>query len=85
MYSVNGMDSVETISSALHLPPEVGINQVGESDSSGNSISLQYLTEFILDVIKYTEVGTQEIPTTQQVASWASMKRRKEHRKLADS
>ena len=54
MTSVNGMDPLDAISSALHIPPEVGINQVGESNSSGNSISWHYLTEFILDVIKDT-------------------------------
>ena len=83
--SVNGMDPVEAISSALHLPPETGINQVGESDKVSNSISWKYLTEFILDVIKNTVGGTQEIYTPQRVYSWTSMSRRQEHRHMAAS
>ena len=63
--SVKGMDPVESSSASLHLPPEVGINQVGESDNVSNSRSWQYLTELILDVIKALEGGTQEIPIPQ--------------------
>ena len=51
--------TVEASSASLHLPPEVGINRVGESDKVENSISWKYLTEIILDVMKYQEVGTQ--------------------------
>ena len=36
---MKAMDSVEVSSAALYLPPEVGINQVGESDKVSNSIS----------------------------------------------
>ena len=39
MTSVKGMDPVEANLSALHLPPEVGINRVVESDKVGNSSS----------------------------------------------
>ena len=70
MTSVNGMDPVEVISSALHLPPQVGINHVGENDKVRKSISWQYLTEFILYVTKYPEGGTQDIPTPKQIDSW---------------
>ena len=52
MHSVKDMNPVELSSAALNFSTEVGINQVGESDKVGNSISLQYLTEFILDVTK---------------------------------
>ena len=51
MTSVNGMDPVEVNSTALHLPPQVGLNKLVESDKVSNSISLQYLNEFILDVL----------------------------------
>ena len=68
MPSVKVMDPVEASSSALHLLPEVGINHQGESDKVRNSISWQYLTEFILDVIKARAVGTQEIPTPQNTS-----------------
>ena len=51
--SAKGMDLVEAISADLHLPPELGIKQVGESDKVRKSISWKYLTEFILYVIKY--------------------------------
>ena len=37
--SVKGMYTMEKISEYLHLPPEVGINQVSESDKVRNSIS----------------------------------------------
>ena len=53
--SVKLMDTVEAISEDIHLPPELGINQVGESEKVRNSISCQYLTEYILDVIKSPE------------------------------
>ena len=53
MTSVKGMDPVEASSSALHLPPYVGINRVVESDKVSNSSSWKYLTEFILDMIRY--------------------------------
>ena len=47
MPSVNGMDQVKTSSADFHLPPEVGINQVGENDKVRNSRSLTELTKFI--------------------------------------
>ena len=50
--SVKVMDPEEASLSALQLPPEVGINEVCESDKVSNSRSWQYLTIFILDVIK---------------------------------
>ena len=53
--SVKVMDLVEAISADLHLPLELGINQVGEIEKFRNSISCQYLTEYILDVIKSPE------------------------------
>ena len=70
MTSLNGMDPVEVISSDLHLPPQVGFKHVGESDKVSKSISWQYLTEFILDVTKSPEGGTQDIPTPKQIYSW---------------
>ena len=39
----------------------------------------------MLDVIRAPEGGTQEIPTSQQVVSWKTMRQRKKHRKLAAS
>ena len=39
MPSVEVVDPVEASSEACRLPPEVGINQVGEIDKVGNSIS----------------------------------------------
>ena len=56
MPSVKGLDKIEASSAALHIPPEVGINKVGESNNFINSISWKYLTKFILDVIKASEV-----------------------------
>ena len=44
MASVKGMDPVEASSEALSFPPEVGINQVGESDKVSSSSSCQYFT-----------------------------------------
>ena len=52
MSSVKVMDKLEASLEDIHLPPEVGINQVVESDKVRNSTRWQYLTEFILDVIK---------------------------------
>ena len=52
MSSVKVRNPVEASSAALHLPPEVGINQVGVSDKVRNSIIWQYLLELFLDVIK---------------------------------
>ena len=43
MPSVKGMDPDNASSAALHLPPEEGINQVGDSSKVRNSISWQYL------------------------------------------
>ena len=63
MPSAKGMDAVEACSTDIYLPTELGINQLGESYKVRNSTSWQYLTELILDVIKYPEVGTKEIPT----------------------
>ena len=57
MPSVKVTDPVEASSASLHLPPEVGINQVGVSDKVGNYIIWQYLPGFFLDVIKAPEVG----------------------------
>ena len=62
MTSLKGMDPYEASSTALNLPPEEWINQVGDSDKVRNSISWQYLTEFMLDVIRAPEGETQEIP-----------------------
>ena len=39
MHSVKDMNPVELSLAALNLSTEVGINQVGESDKVGNSIS----------------------------------------------
>ena len=41
---------------------------MGESDKVSNSISWQYLAEFVLDVIKAPEGGMQEIPTPQTMS-----------------
>ena len=49
----------ESSSESFHLPPEVGINQVGESEKVRNSSSWQYLNEFVLYVIKAPKGGTQ--------------------------
>ena len=57
MPSVKVTHPLEASSAAVHLPPVVGINQVGVSDKVGNSIIWQYLPEFFLDVIKAPEVG----------------------------
>ena len=70
MPSVKVMDIVDAISAAPNLPPEVDINQVGETDKVSNSRSYKYLTEFILDVIKVPEGVNQGIPTPQKLASW---------------
>ena len=59
------MDTVEESSADLQLPPEVGINQLGESDNIRNSISWKYLIEFIFVLIKDPEGGTQEVTTPQ--------------------
>ena len=59
------MDQIEARVAALHLTPEVGINQVSEIDKVRKPISCQYLTKLILDVIKAPEGGTQETPTPQ--------------------
>ena len=80
MPSVKGLDPLEASSAALYLPPEVVINQVVKTERVIKSSSWKYLTELSLDVIKYPEGGTQEIPTPQQVALWKSMRRRQEHR-----
>ena len=62
MTSEKGMDPLEASQPALYLTREIRIRQVGESDKVSKSISWKYLTEFILDMIKYPEGGTQEIP-----------------------
>ena len=59
MPSVKGMDPEEASSADLHLPPEEGINQFGESAKVSNPRSCQYLTEIRLDVIRAPEGGTQ--------------------------
>ena len=59
---VNIMDIDKTSSAALHLHPEEGINQVGESYKVSNSRSCQYLTEFMLYVTRTPVGSTQEIP-----------------------
>ena len=79
------MDPEESSSESFHLPPELGINPVGESEKVRNSISCQYLTEYILDVIEVPEVGTQGILTPQQVALWKSIKWWKQKRQLIAS
>ena len=63
MPRVKFVDPVETSSADLHLLPGLGINQVVEIYKVVNSSSCKYLTELILDMIKYPEEGTQEIPT----------------------
>ena len=62
MPSAKGMDPLEASQPVIYLTPEIRIRQVGESDKVSKSISWKYLTEFILDMIKYPEGGTQEIP-----------------------
>ena len=57
--SVKGMDTDEASSAALNLPPEEGITKLGDSDKVRNSSSWQYLTEFMLDIIRDTYGGTQ--------------------------
>ena len=49
---VKGMDPYEASSTALHLPTEEWINQVGDSEKVRNSIRWHYLIEFMLDVIR---------------------------------
>ena len=44
MPSVEVMNPLEASSSALHLPPGVGINQVIESEKVINSSKWKYLT-----------------------------------------
>ena len=85
MTSVKGMDPLEASSSAIHLPSEVGINQVVKSEKVINYSSWKYVPELFLDVIKDSEGGTQEITTTQQLDLWTYMRRRKEHRYLSTS
>ena len=75
MPSVKGVGPVESSSADIHLPPKVGIKQVGECEKLSNSKSLQYRTEFSLDVIKAPKGGKQDIPTSQQVSSWQPMRR----------
>ena len=74
MTSVKGMDPLEASSSAIHLPSEVGINQVFKSEKVINYSSWKYVPELFLDVIKDSEGGTQEITTTQQLALWKYMR-----------
>ena len=64
MPSVKGMDPDEASLVALCLPPEEGISQVGETEKVIDSISSQYLTELMLDVIRDLEIGTQEMSTS---------------------
>ena len=57
--SVKGMDPYESISAALHLPPEESINKLGNSTKVRKSRICKYLNEFMLDVIRAPEGGTQ--------------------------
>ena len=50
-----------------------------------NSIRWQYLTEFMLDVIRAPEGGTQEIPNFPQVALRQFVRQRQEHQYLTAS
>ena len=59
------MDTYESRLADLHLPPKEWINQVGKSDNIRNSSSWKYLTELILDALKYPEGGKKYIPTNQ--------------------
>ena len=52
MPSMKGIDPYEASSATLHLPPEVGINQLGESAKLINSRSWKYFTEFMIYVIR---------------------------------
>ena len=58
---------------------------MGESAEVSNHRSWKYLTEFMLDVIRAQEGGTQEIPTPQKVDLWKYMRRQKQHRHLTAS
>ena len=53
------MDPDESGLVDLHLPPEEGINQLGDSDKVSNIRGFQYLTAFMLDVIRAPEGGMQ--------------------------
>ena len=68
MSIVKDMNPYEKSSADLHVPPEEGVKQVVNSYKVSNSRSWQYLTELMLEVIRYLEGGPQEIPTTQKVA-----------------
>ena len=48
MPSVKVMDPLEASSSALHLPPEEGINQVIKSEKVINPSKWKYLTKLFL-------------------------------------
>ena len=85
MTSMEVMDPLEANSKDLHPPPEVVINQVSESEKVINSRSWKYLNYLFLDVIKYSEGGTQEITTPQKEALWKSIRWGQEHRYLTAS
>ena len=85
MPSVKGIDPLEASSEDIHLPPEVVINQVSESEKVINSRSWKYLNYIFLGVIKYSEGGTQEITTPQKEALWKSIRWGQEHRYLTAS
>ena len=74
MTSVNVMDTVESSSLSLHLPPEEVINQVGYISKLSNCNRWQDINDLVLDVITIPERGAQEIPTphTSSIASGAS-------------
>ena len=59
MPSGKDMDPYESSSAALFIPPEKWINQVGYSAKVSNYISWQYLTEFMVYVIKAPKIIMQ--------------------------
>ena len=83
--NVKGMDPDGASSTDIHLPPEEGINQVVDSAKVRNYRSCKYLTEFMLDVIRNSGGGTEEILTTLKVASRKLVRQRQEKGHLTDS
>ena len=76
------MNPDEASSAALHLSLEEEINQVGKRVKLINPISWQYLYKFMLDVIRALELGTQEIPTLQQLYLRQSVRKFQKHEHL---
>ena len=83
--SLKGMDLDKASFSSLLLPIEEVINQVGDSVKVSKYISLKYLPEFMLDVIRAPEGQTQEVSTPYQVASWQYVRWRQQRRHLTNS